>query len=166
MNKKKIAVSIICTFLTIGAIAGGFYLYNQREKELNPTGLSGYILGTGIEPNLTDEEIQALLQKQVDESKVSFSVYSEPTFEGKKGKIMFANPRYSAHNIDLKVTCENKTIIRTEKISPNQYIEDIELLGKGLKKGKHKAEALITAYSQTTGEVVGQVSVELNITSV
>ena len=47
---------------------------------------------------------------------------------------MFANPRYSAHNLDLEVRVDNKVIIRTEKIAPNQYIKDIELIGKPLKK--------------------------------
>lgn len=116
-------------------------------------------------PNLTPEEIQALLQKQVDESKVAFSIYSEPTFKGKRGTIMFANPRYSAHNLSLEVTVDNKVVIRTEKIAPDQYIEDVELLGKALKKGKHTGTALIKAYDKETDTIVGQVAVEMIITS-
>ena len=78
---------------------------------------------------------------------------------------MFANPQNSAHNIDLSVKVDGKTIIKTDKIAPNQYIEQIELMGKALKKGTHKGEALITAYKQDTGEIGGQVAVELDITS-
>lgn len=165
MNKKKFAIIFVSIALTIGTIAGGFYLYNEKQKELNPSGLSGYILGEGMDPDLTPEEIAEMLQKQVDESKVAFSIYSEPTFEGKKGKIMFANPQYSAHNIDLTVTVDNRTIIRTEKIAPNQYIEDIEILGKALKKGEHKGAGMITAYSRETGEEVGKVAVDMIIKS-
>ncbi|WP_294405813.1 hypothetical protein [uncultured Clostridium sp.] len=165
MSKKKICIMLIGLMLTVGAVAGGIYLYNKSQEDINPTGLSGYILGEGVDPTLTPEELKALLQKQVDDSKVAFSIYSEPTFNGKKGNIMFVNPKYSAHNLDLVVKQGGKTIIRTEKISPNQYIGEIELLGKALKKGKHKAEAEITAYNQMTGELVGKVSVEMLITS-
>ena len=50
-------------------------------------------------------------------------------------------------------TVDGKTVIRTEKIAPDQYIENIELIGKALKKGKHKGEAMITAYDKKTGEI-------------
>ena len=62
-------------------------------------------------------------------------------------------------------TVDGKTVIRTEKIAPDQYIENIELIGKALKKGKHKGQAMITAYDKKTGEIVGEVAVEMNITS-
>ena len=55
--------------------------------------------------------------------------------------------------IDLEVRVDNKVIIRTEKISPDQYIEDIELIGKALKKGKHNGVASIKAYDKKTGDV-------------
>ena len=114
---------------------------------------------------MTPEELAELLQKQVDESKVAFSIYTEPTFEGKRGTIMFANPRYSAHNLELEVRIDNKVIIRTQKIAPDQYIEDIELMGKALKKGKHNAVASIKAYNRETDKLVGEVAVDMIITS-
>ena len=163
--KKKIIMAIMIILIIIAAILGTLYLKEQAELKKNASGLSGYILGEGMEPNLTEEEIQALLQKQVDESKVVFSIYSEPVFNGNVANIMFANPQHSAHDIALTVTVGGKTIIKTGKISPNQYIENVELLGKALKKGKHKGVALITAYKRDTGEEVGKVSVELDITS-
>lgn len=161
-KKKKIIVGLL--FVTIVS-ASAFFFIKSKEFNTDGTSISGYVLGNGIEPGLTEEEIQALLNKRVDESKVAFSIYTEPTFEGKKGTIMFANPRYSAHNIDLVVTYKGKEIIRTEKIKPDQYIKDIKLIGKALDKGKHKAIATIKAYDQKTNEVKGQVVVDLNITS-
>ena len=86
-------------------------------------------------------------------------------FVGKRGTIMFANPRYSAHNIELEVRVDNKVIIRTQKISPDQYIEDIELMGKALKKGTHNGVASVKAYDQKTDELVGEVAVDMIITS-
>ena len=165
MKKNKIII-IISVLLLFGLSVGGFlYLKAKSEYKSSASNLSGYVLGTGVAPDLTPEEIKALMQKEVDKSKVAFSIYSEPIFKGKKGTIMFANPRYSAHNLDLEVRVDNKVIIRTEKIAPNQYIKDIELIGKALKKGKHKGVASIKAYDKKTGDLVGEVAVDMLITS-
>lgn len=163
MKKAKIIIGIV---LLIAVSTGGFLYYKESLKyKSNVSNLSGYVLGEGIAPDLTPEEIKALLQKQVDKSKVAFSIYSEPTFNGKRGTIMFANPRYSAHNLDLEVRVDNKVVIRTQKIAPDQYIKDIELIGKPLKKGKHKGVASIKAYDRKTDKLVGEVAVDMIITS-
>lgn len=159
---KKVIIASIPVFISVGVFV---YIKNTQKADTGGTGISGYVVGSGIEPDLTPEEIQELLNKEVDKSKIAFSIYSEPVFEGKKGVIMFANPRYSAHNIDLKVTLDGKEIIKTAKISPDQYIEEISLLGKPLEKGKHNAIGTITAYDKKTDEVIGEVSVEMTITS-
>ena len=152
--KKKLIFIIIGVILLAGASIGGLFYFKSLNKK-----------SVGMAPDLTPEEIAEMLQKEIDASKVVFSLYSEPTFKGKKGTIMFANPKHSAHNIDLRVKVDGKTVIRTEKIAPDQYIENIELIGKALKKGKHKGQAMITAYDKKTGEIVGEVAVEMNITS-
>ena len=164
MNKnKKIIISIILLFITL---LGGFFIFKEINKyKSDISNLSGYVLGKGVAPNLTQEEIQALLQKKVDESKVAFSIYTEPTFKGKEGTIMFVNPRYSAHNLELEVRVDNKVIIRTQKISTDKYIEKIELMGRALKKGEHKGVASIKAYDRKTDDLVGQVAVDMIITS-
>lgn len=163
-KKKNIIISSIVILLIAGIGAGLFLYFDKKDKENNPGGISGYILGEGMEPGLTPEEIQELLQKKIDASKVAFSIYSEPKFNGKKGTIMFANPKHSAHDISLQVTVGDRTIIKTDKISPNQYIEEIEIMGKALVKGIHKGTAMITAYSRENGEQVGKVAVDMSIT--
>lgn len=163
--KKKIKIIIGIVLLIAISAVGFLYLKEQSQYKSDTTNLSGYVLGKGVEPDLTPEELAELLQKQVDESKVAFSIYTEPTFEGKRGTIMFANPRYSAHNLQLEVVVNNKVIIRTQKIAPDQYIEDIEIMGKALKKGTHKGAAYIKAYNRETDELVGEVAVDMIITS-
>ena len=113
---------------------------------------------------MTDEEIKALLQKQVDKSTISFSISSDPVFKGTKAFIVMANPRYNAYDIDYVVTIDGKEIIRTSKIAPNQYIEEVELR-EALPKGNYKGEALVTGYNRETGEEVGKTIVALDITS-
>ena len=124
MKKAK----IIGIILIILSIAFGGYLYIKKQYKSDGMNMSGYVLGSGLSPDLTEEEIKAMLQKKVDESKVAF-------------------------------------IIRTEKIAPDQYIKDIELIGNKLKKGKHNAVAYVKAYNKKTDELVGDVQVDMVITS-
>lgn len=168
--EKKSNIKIIVAVLLVVAVAsaGVYFVYNKNKSKAtnaeNGSAISGYILSEGAEPGLSDEEIRALLQKQVDESSISFSISSDPVFKGKKAFIVMANPRYNAYDIDYVITVNGKEIIRTAKIAPNQYIEEVELR-EALPKGTHIGEALVTGYNRETGEVVGETIVEVNITS-
>lgn len=164
-GSKKI---IIVLLLIVIILSGSYYFYINKNKntisDKNGSAISGYILSEGAEPGLSEEEIRALLQKQVDESSISFSISSDPIFKGKKAFIVMANPRYNAYDIDYVITVDGKEIIRTAKIAPNQYIEEVELK-EALPKGTYTGEALVTGYNKETGEEVGKTIVELNITS-
>ena len=165
---KKNNIKGIVAFLLLALVsAGAYYMYNKESKDKTPENgsiVSGYILEDGAEPGLSEEEIRELLQRQVDESTISFSISSDPVFKGKKAFIVMANPRYNAYDIDYVITVDGKEIIRTAKISPNQYIEEVELK-EALPKGTYNGEALVTGYNKETGEKVGETIVEVTITS-
>lgn len=167
MKKNNIKIMLV-VLLLVSLSAGGYYIYNKNKRKNinleNGSSVSGYILEEGSEPGLSDEEIRALLQRQVDESTISFSISSDPVFKGKKAFIVMANPRYNAYDIDYVITVDGKEIIRTAKIAPNQYIEEVELK-EALPKGNYVGEALITGYNKETGEKVGETIVEVTITS-
>lgn len=162
-NKYKVIIMILVFFVLATGI---YFIFNKKNKTENVEGasVSGYILEDGAEPGLTDDEIRELLQRQVDESSISFSISSDPIFKGKKAFLVMANPRYNAYDIDYVITVDGKELIRTAKIAPNQYIEEVELK-EALPKGSYIGEALITGYNKETGEEVGKTIVELNITS-
>lgn len=169
-SAKKVNVKVVIAILLVAVVAsiGGYYIYNKTKDKNssseNGSTISGYVLSDGAEPGLTEEEIKALLQKQIDDSTISFSISSDPVFKGKKAFIVMANPRYNAYDIDYVVTVNGKEIIRTAKIAPNQYIEEVELK-EALPKGTHTGEALVTGYNRETGEEVGKTIVEVTITS-
>lgn len=166
MNKKLIRSMVIIVIL-LACLGGIYYVLNSKDKNSQVNGgasVSGYILEDGAEPGLTDDEIRELLQRKVDESTISFSISSDPIFKGKKAFMVMANPRYNAYDIDYVITVDGKELIRTAKIAPNQYIEEVELK-EALPKGSYIGEALITGYNKETGEEVGKTIVELNITS-
>ena len=163
-NNKKI---IILIFLLLAIVCVSFFAFKKdsvKNKDIGGSSVSGYILEDGAEPGLTEDEIRELLQRQVDESTISFSISSDPIFKGKKAFMVMANPRYNAYDIDYVITVDGKEIIRTAKIAPNQYIEEVELK-EALPKGTYTGEALVTGYNKETGEEVGKTIVELNITS-
>ena len=163
-NNKKIIISI---FLLLVLACGMFFVFKKsvvKNKDVSGASVSGYVLEDGAEPGLTEDEIRELLQRQVDESTISFSISSDPVFKGKKAFMVMANPRYNAYDIDYVITVDGKEIIRTAKIAPNQYIEEVELK-EALPKGSYIGEALITGYNKETGAEVGKTIVELNITS-
>lgn len=168
--EKKINVKITIIVLLVVAVAsaGVYFVYNKNKNKNvaseNGSAISGYVLADGAEPGLSEEEIKALLQKQVDDSTISFSISSDPVFKGKKAFIVMANPRYNAYDIDYVITVDGKEIIRTAKIAPNQYIEEVELK-EALPKGTHIGEALVTGYNRETGEEVGKTIVEITITA-
>lgn len=167
-KKSNIKIIIIVLIVIAVASAGVYFVYSKNKNKNagveNGSAVSGYILSDGAEPGLSEDEIKALLQKQVDESTISFSISSDPVFKGKKAFIVMANPRYNAYDIDYVVTVEGKEIIRTAKIAPNQYIEEVELK-EALPKGTYAGEALVTGYNRETGEEVGKTIVEITITA-
>ena len=167
-KKNKVKVTIIALLVVTVASAGVYFVYNKSKSKNanaeNGASVSGYVLADGAEPGLSEEEIRALLQKQVDDSTISFSISSDPVFKGKKAFIVMANPRYNAYDIDYVISVDGKEIIRTAKIAPNQYIEEVDLK-EALPKGSYTGEALITGYNRKTGEEVGKTIVELSITA-
>lgn len=168
--KKEINAKITIIIILVVAVAsiGVYFVYNRNKNKNagseNGSAVSGYILSDGAEPGLSEDEIKALLQRQVDESTISFSISSDPVFKGKKAFIVMANPRYNAYDIDYVITVNGKEIIRTAKIAPNQYIEEVELK-EALPKGTYAGEALVTGYNRENGEKVGETIVEVTITS-
>ena len=167
-KKNKVKFIIIALLVVSVASAGVYFVYNKNKNKNagaeNGSAVSGYVLADGAEPGLSEEEIKALLQKQVDDSSISFSISSDPVFKGKKAFIVMANPRYNAYDIDYVITVDGKEIIRTAKIAPNQYIEEVELK-EALPKGTYTGEALVTGYNRENGEKVGETIVEITITA-
>lgn len=165
-QRVNIKIIVVAVLLVVVVFSGIYFLFSKNKNvgSENGSAISGYILSDGAEPGLSEDEIKALLQRQVDESTISFSVSSDPVFKGKKAFIVMANPRYNAYDIDYVITVDGKEIIRTAKIAPNQYIEEVELK-EALPKGTYTGEALVTGYNRENGEKVGETIVEVTITS-
>ncbi len=128
---------------------------------------SGAIIEDGVISGYTAEEIEAIMQRKADESTFSFEVNSRPIFENGKseGNLRIYNPPYNKYVIDveIKLDSNNKTIFKSDKIKPNQYIENAKL-NKNLKKGEYEATATINAYDSDGETLIGVSAAKLIIT--
>ena len=152
-SKKYIILAILLVILLI--VLGWIFIVNKRQSQAN---IKGGILQEGIIPGYTEEQIKEILQRKADESPFSFEINSRPFFENGKseGNIRIYNPPFNNYLIDveIKLDSNNKTIFKSGKLKPNQYIEKAKL-SRNLKKGEYEATATISAYDPESEQLLG-----------
>lgn len=161
MRRKIVIILSIVIVLVVGVFIG---INVNREKDL--ANASGAIVQDGVIPGYTAEQIQEMMQRQADKSTFSFELNSRPVFEDGKseGALRIANPPYGAYaiQVEIKLDENQKTVFKTVKLQPNQYIEKAKLL-EDLDAGEYSATAIINAYDIDTDEYVGTSSAKLII---
>lgn len=161
MKKKMVLIVGTVLVLVIGVFIGSNFM---KEEQLPNS--SGAIVKEGIIPGYTAEQIQEMMQRKADESTFSFEVNSRPVFEDGKseGALRIANPPYNAYaiQVEIKLDDNQKTVFKTVKLQPNQYIEKAALFEE-LAAGEYSATATINAYDVETDEFVGTSSAKLII---
>lgn len=160
--KKKLIISlgVVCV-LAIGVFIGSHSI--KEEQNFNS---SGAIVKDGVIPGYTAEQIQEMMQREADRSTFSFEVNARPVFADgdAEGALRIANPPYNAYaiQVEIKLDDNQKTIFKTVKLQPNQYIEKAKLF-EHLEAGEYSATATINAYDVETDEFVGTSSAKLII---
>lgn len=155
LNKKNIKfILIFGIFIGIGVIAGlSVNIYKNYGSNS-----SGAIIQDGVISGYTASEIEEIMQRKADESTFSFEINSRPFFENGKseGNIRIYNPPFNNYLIDveIKLDSNNKTIFKSGKLKPNQYIEKAKL-SRNLKKGEYEATATISAYDPESEQLLG-----------
>lgn len=123
----------------------------------------------GILPGKTDEQIEELLSKTIDENTIAFSINSNAVFENAraKGNLMLESPSNNINYIEFVIR-RNDTgdvLYRSGLLKPNQYILEDSLQTKTpLTKGSHECTADITLYDKETLQAKGMVQAALTIT--
>lgn len=162
--KKNIKLFLGVVILISLGIGVGLTLNFTKDNFVQS---SGAIIEDGVISGYTAEEIEAIMQRKADESTFSFEVNSRPIFENGKseGNLRIYNPPYNKYVIDveIKLDSNNKTIFKSDKIKPNQYIENAKL-NKNLKKGEYEATATINAYDSDGETLIGVSAAKLIIT--
>ncbi len=114
---------------------------------------------TGQAPYKTDEEIQAELDRVVEEGMFNIAIASTIEFEDgtSEGTAYIENVPGNHYNMQVTITedATGDVLYESGVLAPNQYIEKIAL-AKDLDPGTYEATATFHALDTTTFDEVGQ----------
>lgn len=120
----------------------------------------------GQAPYKTEEEIQAELNRQVEEGMFNISIASTISFEDgqSEGTAYIENVPGNRYNMKVSITDDDTGDVLYESgiLKPNQFIEKIALT-RDLDQGTYAATATFTALDQATFEEVGQAGAKVVI---
>ena len=120
----------------------------------------------GQAPYKTAEEMQAELDRVVDEGMFNISIASVVEFAdgASSGTAYIENVPGNRYNMRVAITddASGEVLYESGVLQPNQYIEDI-VLTKDLDAGTYDATATFTALDPTTYEQVGQAGAKISL---
>lgn len=120
----------------------------------------------GQAPYKTDEEIQAELDRVVEEGMFNISIASVIQFDGSdsSGTAYIENVPGNRYNMKVAITDDDtgETVYESGVLKPNQYIEKITLT-HDLEPGMHEATALFTALDPDTNEETGKAAAKVTL---
>lgn len=118
----------------------------------------------GQAPYKTEEEIQAELNRTVEEGMFNISIASAIQFvDGRsEGTAYIENVPGNQYLMKVRITDDatGELLYESGVLKPNQYIENIVLV-KELDQGSYPATATFTAMDQTTYEEIGQAAAKV-----
>lgn len=130
------------------------------EKERDPNAAVGQYEGK------TPEEIQAELDKIVEEGMFNISINSTVTMASgsDEAELRIENIAANHHlmSVEIKLDDTGEVIYASGLIEPGYYIQSAPL-NTTLAKGSYAATALFTAYNIETEAVAGQAAAKINI---
>ncbi|MDO4553264.1 MAG: hypothetical protein Q4C22_06975 [Bacillota bacterium] len=150
-----IVIALLTAFVAIPAMTE-----SSEEDWYDPAAELGAL------PGKTQEEIQAALDKIVEEGMFNISISSIITFAdgGSQGAARIENIAANHYNMSVAITLDEggETVYESGGIAPGQYIENISL-SRDLPPGEYSATALFTAYTTDTLQQVGQAAAKITI---
>lgn len=162
-KRRRIIVLILVIIAIIAAILAGLYMCTDvdlpgRERNINAE--------LGQLDGKTDAEIQAELNRVVDESMFDISIAHTMVFpDGQsEGEVRIENVPGNRYLLDCTITEADTGDVLYESgvLEPNHHITNGKLL-KDLDPGTYKANALFKALDPDTEEEVGAVNAEITI---
>lgn len=156
-TKKRIFIAAGAVSLVAVTIIICFFLFNQK-----PDGQSMLYddnATTGIMPGVDIEQRRKELQEMLDNSMIAFSINTTPVFLSgtQEGNLLIENPGNNAKllKVSIKLNGTDEEIYTSNLIKPGSYIENAKL-DKILEKGTYEATAYFSAYTEDTGEYIGE----------
>ena len=121
---------------------------------------------TGQAPYKTDEEMQAELDRVVEEGMFNISIASVIQFDNPdaSGTAYIENVPGNRYDMRVQITddASGEVLYESGVLKPNQFIEDITLT-RELEPGMHDATATFVALDQTTHEETGKAAAKVTL---
>ena len=146
-----IAVVVICLFAFQSCEGGPLYDDNAASGQLE---------------GKTPEEIQAELDRQVEEGMFNISIASVVEFADgdSEGELRIENVPGNRYDMQVTIADDStgEVYYQTNLIRPDQHIQKDKLL-KDLDPGTYECTAVFTAFDPETNEEVGQAAAKMTI---
>ena len=121
---------------------------------------------SGQAPYKTAEEIQAELNRQVEEGMFNISIASVVEFADgtSPGTAYIENVPGNRYNMTVEITLDDsgEVVYQSRGLAPDSYIDDITLT-KDLDAGTYPATATFTAYDTESLEEVGKAAAKVSL---
>ena len=162
-NKKRFYTIVFSVFLTTFLAITSLLVYNSFVKgnDLDVNAKLGQLEGK------TEEEIQAELNRVVDEGMFNISINSNPVYKSgtSRGSVKIENVPSNRYLMQVDITLDDtgETVYKTGLIEPNHYIQTAKL-DKFLEKGEYSATATFNAYEKESKEYVGTAAAKILLT--
>lgn len=162
-KKRRRLLLLFLLLVLTGAVS--YYYFSKQDKPIQV--VSGdYLPDTKDAKKMTDKEIKAAEQKEVDDSKFNMVIKSEAVFENgdSEGSLYIQNPIQNNYpiNVEIYLDSNNELIYSSGAMEPSYEITGARL-DKKLAKGKYPATATFNIFDPDTKEKRGQVQAAITI---
>lgn len=170
-DKKKYLLILLLLLLCTITVVSVVFVY--RSIRSNDGGSVNNGLNIGIDSNLSDgdggkskEEIQAELNKKVEEGMMNVSMNTNIVLKNGKSKANLKitnkeNNRYMQF-VEIYTKEDNKLIYKSGGIPVGKSLNEAKL-DEELKKGTYECVAYFNGVDETTNSIVGKVGVNITI---
>lgn len=160
-KKKRRILIAFSALVVIGAIAAAVWLLSGSADDIfDPDAKSGQA------PYKTQEEIQAELDRVVEEGMFNISIASMIEFENgtSPGTAYIENVPGNRYLMQVTIALDDtdETVYESKAIKPGQYIEAIAL-ATDLEQGVYAATATFSALDAESHEEIGQAAAKVSL---
>ncbi|WP_165252080.1 flagellar protein FliS [Adlercreutzia sp. ZJ304] len=159
-NKRTIFIVIACVIIALVVWLCVWLFACNGNSLFDPNAQ------TGQAPYKSEEEMQAELDRVVEEGMFNISIASVIEFADgtSSGTAYIENVPGNRYNMQVTITDDNSGDVLYESgvLQPNQFIESIVLV-KDLEAGTYPATATFTALDPTTYDQVGQAAAKITL---
>lgn len=164
MERRRLLTVAGAIVLAGAIVAAAYLIVNGRRTaglELEDNATVGIMPGVDMDQRLRE------LQAQLDNSKIAFSINTNPLFERGEGNLMLENPGNNAKLLTAQMVLSQsgEVVYSSKAIRPGSYLERVKL-DKQLKPGTYDATVYLKAYDQATQELIGQTGAQITLTVV